>query len=128
MKDRTKQREASRRYYEANKDKMKERAKSVTIRRRTELRRMILGHLLEHPCVDCGESDPIVLEFDHRDPAEKSFNIGDGVGRAYGTERIKAEITKCDVRCANCHRRRTRATVWDDMIKERRDEGQLHFW
>ena len=107
---------------------MKERAKSVTIRRRTELRRMVLGHLLENPCVDCGESDPIVLEFDHRDPSGKSFNIGDGVARAYGTQRIKDEIAKCDVRCANCHRRKTRATVWDELIKERRDANQMTLW
>jgi hypothetical protein len=63
--------------------------------------------LATHPCVDCGESDPVVLEFDHRDPAAKSFSIGDALGKTWQWEKIAAEIAKCDVRCANCHRRRT---------------------
>jgi hypothetical protein len=58
-----------------------------------------------HPCVDCGESDPVVLDFDHRDPAEKSFAISSA--RNTSMRQLIAEIAKCDVRCANCHRRRT---------------------
>jgi hypothetical protein len=117
VKDRTKQREASRRHYEANKDRMKERAKAYTIKKRIALRRLVMAYLLEHPCVDCGEDDPVVLEFDHREPAAKSFNIGDGVSRAYGTQRVKDEIAKCDVRCANCHRRKTSSTVWAEITR-----------
>jgi hypothetical protein len=58
----------------------------------------------EHPCADCGETDPLVLEFDHL--ADKCFNICQGLpGRNW--QSILDEIAKCDVVCANCHRRRT---------------------
>jgi hypothetical protein len=65
------------------------------------------NYLLNHPCVDCGEKDPIVLEFDHRDPTDKIHNISDMIRASYGLDTIEKEIEKCDVRCANCHRRRT---------------------
>lgn len=65
----------------------------------------IWAYKCSHPCVDCGEKDPIVLEFDHR-AGTKLFNIGEG-GRHRSMHNLKAEIEKCDVRCANCHRRKT---------------------
>lgn len=58
-------------------------------------------------CADCGESDPIVLDFDHRDQATKSFNIGDVARLGWSLKKALAEAEKCDVVCANCHRRRT---------------------
>jgi len=57
-------------------------------------------------CFDCGESNPIILEFDHVRGA-KSGNIADMVNNAYGIDAIKKEIRKCRVRCANCHRIKT---------------------
>lgn len=55
-------------------------------------------------CVDCDETDPVVLDFDHV-RGEKLFTIGE---RKDGSRaRLLAEIAKCEVRCANCHRRRT---------------------
>lgn len=65
-------------------------------------RQWILQYWREHPCVDCGETDTDVLEFDHRDPSEK---LGE-VPRMSSIARMAAEAAKCDVRCANCHRRR----------------------
>lgn len=55
-------------------------------------------------CADCGEMDPIVLEFHHRDPAEKKFNVASARGKS--VPQLVSEIEKCDVVCANCHRRR----------------------
>lgn len=50
----------------------------------------------------------MVLEFDHRDPATKDENIADAISRrGWGLPRLQAEVDKCDVRCCNCHRRRT---------------------
>lgn len=66
-------------------------------------------HLLEvlrtRACEDCGEADPVVLEFDHlRDRIEcLSAMAGDGASIAL----LDAEIAKCEVVCANCHRMRT---------------------
>ncbi len=58
------------------------------------------------PCADCGvRYPPYVMDFDHRNPAEKLGNIG--CGRKWGEPRLRAEIAKCDVVCANCHRERT---------------------
>jgi len=56
------------------------------------------------PCADCGETDPMVLEFDHL--ADKAFGIAKGL-RDRNWESVLNEIAKCDVVCANCHRRRT---------------------
>jgi hypothetical protein len=59
------------------------------------------------PCVDCGESDLRVLDFDHRDPAAKRENVGTLLTKPVSWRQILEEIEECDVRCANCHRRRT---------------------
>ena len=67
----------------------------------------VLSYLTQHPCIDCGESDPLVLEFDHRDPATKRAEVGTLVRRGASLQRIVEEIVLCDIRCANCHRRRT---------------------
>lgn len=55
--------------------------------------------------MDCGEKDILVLEFDHR--ANKYKEIGKMVTGRYSLLRIMKEVEKCDVRCANCHRRKT---------------------
>ncbi len=55
-------------------------------------------------CVDCGEKDPVVLEFDHL--RDKSFAIGPQLSRR-SWQSILDEMEKCEVVCANCHRRRT---------------------
>lgn len=67
--------------------------------------------LQQSQCVDCGESNWIVLEFDHLD--DKILSISKMI-RGYSVESIKAEIAKCDIVCANCHRIRTytRAGSW----------------
>ena len=57
-----------------------------------------------HPCVDCGEADVMVLEFDHL--GGKEFAISRAL-RERSWEAILAEMAKCQVVCANCHRRRT---------------------
>lgn len=71
----------------------------------------IRTYLETHPCVDCGEDDWVVLEFDHV-RGEKDRAISALI--RWKLERIIEEIAKCDVRCANCHRRITylRANNW----------------
>lgn len=84
---------------------MKARAIAYKAKIRIIVRKLILDHLQMNPCVDCGERDPIVLEFDHR--GEKKFNISAAYTVGYSVAAVSAEIAKCDVRCANCHRRKT---------------------
>ena len=64
----------------------------------------LMKYLTQHPCSDCGETDPLVLEFDHL--SDKSFGIAGGL-RYRSWDLVLAEIEKCEVACANCHRRRT---------------------
>jgi hypothetical protein len=69
-------------------------------------RRNAAAYLLEHPCVDCGEADIRVLEFDHVRGVKVS-EISQLVALGCSWRKIEEEIEKCVVRCANCHRRKT---------------------
>ncbi len=82
-----------------------ERARLKT--KRAAARKIVWDHKLKHKCLDCGETDPVVLEFDHRDPSLKCFNIASQRNAALDPTKLLLEIKKCDVRCANCHRRKT---------------------
>ncbi|MBI4037158.1 hypothetical protein HY385_01925 [Candidatus Daviesbacteria bacterium] len=84
--------------------------KKATINRksaRERLRKFLFEYYSTHSCVDCGESNPIVLEFDHIQRQNKYSNIARMANRALSLERIKNEIAKCEVVCANCHKKRT---------------------
>lgn len=95
--------EKFREYYKKkdNKDKVK----ALNKIKRERNRRWILDFLKEHHCVRCGEDDPIVLEFDHL--RDKKHNIAFLTNQTYSVSKIKGEIEKCQVLCANCHRRKT---------------------
>jgi hypothetical protein len=67
-------------------------------------REFIFRFLLRNPCVDCGENDPVVLEFDHL--KDKIKNVSE-MARHFSIDKLREEIEKCEVRCANCHRRKT---------------------
>lgn len=56
--------------------------------------------------MDCGESDPIVLEFDHVQ-GKKRFSISECIYQNWSIEDLEKEMNKCEIRCANCHRRKT---------------------
>lgn len=70
-------------------------------------RAAILLYLQTHACVDCGEADPAVLEFDHV-RGEKRMDVSRMVAAGYAWAAIEAEIAKCEVRCSNCHQRVTK--------------------
>lgn len=89
-------------------------------KRRNERREYVDKYLMAHPCVDCGENDPIVLDFDHRDPALKFKKISDLVSEIRSWESLITEISKCDVRCANCHRRKTYRDK-DHLVRRKTD-------
>jgi hypothetical protein len=60
------------------------------------------------PCTDCGGRFPTVcMHFDHLDGATKEFEISWAIARTFSLERIKLEIEKCELVCANCHAVRT---------------------
>ncbi len=100
-------RECSRQWYLAHRDahRAKVRQRSAAIKK--EYKRRIGEHLLANPCVDCGESDVRVLDFDHLDASAKRSDVAKLVNAGGRWSDIELEIAKCEVRCANCHRRVT---------------------
>ena len=63
-------------------------------------------------CIDCGEEDYRLLEFDHQ-KKNKKFNVGSSMG--YKLENVKEEIRKCVLRCINCHHKKTINTLYMDI-------------
>lgn len=93
-------------FYKDNKHKYAKSRKAGRRVYRLKMQSIAWEYLTSHPCIDCGESDPVVLEFDHKSKTHKSCNVS-LLARFFGEEKIRAEINKCEVRCANCHRRKT---------------------
>ena len=98
---------ANRRRYRARSEEMRQRLKGFNKKLKDDRALKVFEYLSGHPCVDCGEPDPVVLEFDHRDTATKFRAVAQMIEARYAWDRILEEIEKCDVRCANCHRRKT---------------------
>lgn len=110
--------EATKRWKAKNKDKQAGYAKKHRLEKgvlinpnpkalqRSRNRKFVDDYLLVHPCVDCKEADPILLEFDHIND-DKEFNISVAIFKGWSTKRLLAEMEKCEVRCCNCHRKKT---------------------
>lgn len=104
-------------------ERKRERAQS---RRASAKYRSIIRSLIEEakdrPCSDCGGRFPTcAMDFDHV-RGRKEFKVSEAVARAYGVafEKVLAEISKCDVVCANCHRIRTERSGYTLSAKARR--------
>ncbi len=54
-------------------------------------------------CADCGEQHPATLQFHHLNSEDKVFNIADATRNGLSLDKVKKEIAKCVVLCANCH-------------------------
>ena len=98
-------REYQREWLKNNREIQLKRIKDNTKKVLAEIHNWILEYLKTHPCVDCGEDDPIVLEFDHINPENKKTTVSSL--RTISLKSVKIEVEKCEVRCANCHRRKT---------------------
>ena len=73
---------------------------------RERARIFVAEYLSTHPCVDCAESNPVDLEFDHV-RGKKTKAIASLIRDGVTLDRIKKEIELCEMRCANCHRKKT---------------------
>ena len=93
-------------YHRRHKERHNKQIHARNRRLLAESRRRLWAYLSTHPCVDCGECDPVVLEFDHL--RDKYKDIAKLI-RGWPWPTVMAEIEKCEVVCANCHRRRTYA-------------------
>jgi hypothetical protein len=99
-------RDCFRKWYEANREPHKKNVQDRVRRIRGPLYERLHEYFLDHPCVDCGDADPLVLEFDHVSD-DKTKDVSKLVLEGYSWKTIEAEIAKCEVVCCNCHRRRT---------------------
>lgn len=95
-------------WYRTHNKKVKQSILQWKKKNRKHVEQMVVEYLEAHPCVDCGERDIIVLEFDHVRGTKKHTisQMVCGTG-GFSWKSIKEEINKCDVRCANCHGRKT---------------------
>jgi hypothetical protein len=112
-----------REHYQKNRDYYVAKARRYQRQRRRDYRRWLLGFFADHPCVDCGETDPVVLQFDHVRQTKLS-EIANMVNSGYSWAKIEAEMAKCVVRCSNCHWRRTAKQFgWYAYMEDDGDRG-----
>ena len=102
-KDKTKNAEHFKKWYVNNREVQYKRIQD----RKNRIAQEVRDYKESKPCMDCGVKYPhYVMDFDHRDPKEKEFNIS-AITRSGSLKRIWEEIAKCDLVCSNCHRHRT---------------------
>lgn len=94
-----------RRHYLQHKEKYIEKASRWNRKQRDVLRLYIFEKLSKSACIDCGEKDIVVLDFDHI--SGKRLGISLMFKNRYSIAAIKEEMQRCVIRCANCHRRKT---------------------
>jgi hypothetical protein len=67
----------------------------------------LIKPLKDNPCADCKNSfHPAAMDFDHI-RGKKLFSISAARRWKWSLEEVLAEISKCELVCANCHRVRT---------------------
>ena len=109
--------ERSRKYYRANKEKALAYAKKYRLEHIEKIRgyykkwcapfvEALRALKAETGCVVCGEKDPLVLDYHHLNPTEKSFTVSRVAIKEGFTPCVLAEIAKCEILCANDHRRK----------------------
>lgn len=96
-------RSVARHYYAANRATHVRAIMARTASQRAANLRLVGAYLAAHPCVDCGEGDIRVLDFDHREQCVKTAEVMVLAKNGYSGARVRDEIAKCDVRCRNCH-------------------------
>lgn len=73
-----------------------------------EANRQYVNKVKDSPCCDCGERFiPFVMDLDHIEDFNKINTISGMVSQGWPLDKIKKEIEKCEIVCANCHRIRT---------------------
>lgn len=96
-----KMRASQKSWYDRNGHRVRERYKE-----RTAEARQFVNRMKDSPCVDCGgKFPPVCMDFDHL--RDKKMDVAVMVNRAMSISEIGAEIEKCELVCANCHRIRT---------------------
>lgn len=101
-------RERNRRYqrewYQKNKQRHIENVELYKQKYKQEVKTYV-SSLKQAGCSKCSEKHPACLEFHHLDPSQKEFEISTAMANNLSLVRIKSEIAKCIILCANCHRK-----------------------
>lgn len=88
--------------------------KELARREKQQLKKRLADLKQASGCVDCGEKNHIVLDFDHL--KNKKYNISRMIHDGFSWKAILKEIEKCEVVCANCHRIRTHMRLTQKMV------------
>jgi len=88
-----------RKHYRANAAAYVQRARA----RKNKVRAQLRAYRSTLKCSRCPESHPACLDFHH--VGEKTISIALAIGAGWSWKRILSEIAKCEVLCANCHRK-----------------------
>lgn len=104
----------------ASAQRMRDAARVSNKHRRDHARAFIENYFRDHPCVDCGINDPDVMEFDHVH-GKKVIDVSAAVNQGFAWDLVLEEISKCEARCGNCHRKVTKQRYWE---KRRAKEGR----
>lgn len=120
---------AAQRHYRQNAPTVKDRAKAFTKKARIRNREVVV-QAKARPCADCGVSYPSwVMQFDHI-ADDKEGAVANLSGAGVGLDRLRAEIAKCEVVCANCHAERTHArfVALGHSVPKAKESNQMSLW
>ena len=95
------QKEYSAEHYKANRSKIRAKQKERT----DGLIKFLSDWKSARGCSECGyNAHPVALAFHHVDESKKSFSLSKVSRSRIGLDKVKAEVEKCIILCANCHR------------------------
>lgn len=119
-------RECFRTYFRERGDLHRQQVRATKAQRIERAQKHVLDYLTTHPCVDCGEADFVVLEFDHV-RGKKVNDVSKIAADGNPIATIDREIAKCDVVCRNCHTIRTLLRKGCDRGRQPRIQTQKPF-
>lgn len=109
--------EAQRAWYLRNKESVIARSRESNRRYAERNRKFVRDYKESRACVDCGASYHFsAMDFDHISE-DKDATVARLAGDSVSIARIEAEIAKCELVCAVCHRIRTWARLQADVAE-----------
>src|SRR5689334_10107757 len=90
-------------WYPRNRAKHKARVRGIQLRHRKENQAYI--RTIKIQCSRCPETHPATLDFHHKNPRRKIATVSFMVLNGWSLDRVKKEVEKCEIMCANCHRK-----------------------
>ena len=101
FKDKSKKLEYARELYQKHREVMIQRVRQ----NKRRVKKWIDKYKETLKCSKCGESHPSTIDFHHKNRDTKEVSVAYLVANGYSTKRIEKELEKCEVLCANCHRK-----------------------